>query len=306
MWNGLFRKSRRIGIPLVLYITVLLFAGSAAGTAPQAASDFAGPDIAVQALVQAAAGDDATMLRSLFGPGGMDIIKSGDNREDKTVREEFVRLARESIQLHIDANNPDEATFSIGPQSWPFPVPLVRVNGKWSFNVEQGRIEILAHRIGENESDVIEICRGFVEAQLEYASQDRGAGIPVYARKAASSPGKRDGLYWDGSPDRLVSKEFTQAVGRSAKPYHGYYFRILESQGPDAPGGQLDYVFDGKMIGGFALVAWPAEYGSSGIQTFIVSHEGVVYQKDLGATTAVQASRMLRFNPDMSWKRVTD
>jgi hypothetical protein len=188
---------------------------------------------------------------------------------------------------------------------------LVRKNGQWSFDSAAGRVEVLARRVGRNEITAIDVCRGYVEAQMEYAAQDRnGDGVLQYAQKILGSAGKQDGLYWEGEADSLVPKAFADAAaamfaeGKKPAPYHGYYFHILKAQGPDAPGGALDYVVNGKMIGGFALVAYPAEYGVSGIQTFLVSHHGVVYEKDLGNATATVARQIVRFNPDKTWKAV--
>jgi len=222
------------------------------------------------------------------------------------LRAEFARSAHEKLQIEQDPTNPDRATFAVGEQDWPFPVPVVRKNGKWQLDPVGGRLEILARRIGRNELNVMEICRGYVEAQLEYASEDRDRdGILEYAQRIVGTPGKQDGLYADDAPQNLVTKAFA-AAARTAKPepYHGYYFRILKSQGPDATGGALDYVVKGKMIGGFALVAWPTEYGVSGVQTFIINHQGLLYGKDLGTNTGALARQMTRFNPDKSWRLV--
>ncbi len=185
-------------------------------------------------------------------------------------------------------------------------MPVVRQDGKWRLDPISGRLEILARRVGRNELNTMEICRGYVEAQLEYASEDRDKdGILEYAQIMASSPGKQDGLYSEGGPQNEVTKAFAEAAGATKpQPYHGYYFRVLKSQGPAATGGAFDYVVKGKMIGGFALVAWPAEYGVSGVQTFIIDHQGLLYGKDLGINTAALARRMTRFNPDSSWRRV--
>ena len=200
----------------------------------------------------------------------------------------------------------------MGENDWPFPVPLVRENGQWSFDAELGKVEILARRIGHHEITAIDVCRGYVEAQMEYAAHDRDShGILEYAQHIISSPGKKDGLYGEGEPDNLVPKSFADAAasmllaqGKKPVPYHGYYFHILKAQGPDAPGGAMDYVVNGEMIGGFALLAWPAEYGVSGIKTFLVSHHGTVYEKDLGASTSTLARAMRRFNPDKTWRAV--
>jgi hypothetical protein len=314
MSKGIFRDWRNMMIRMTRLIALLTFAFPVvAKTHAQSNASFATPEYAVQALLRAAENDDTAALLKLFGPGGQDVFESGDPAEDNNTRAEFARLAHDKIRINIDSTNPDKATFSIGQEGWPFPVPLVRRNGNWEFDSAQGRVEILAHRIGENELDVIEVCRGFVEAQFEYASEDRGGtGTLAYAQKVMSSPGKRDGLYWEGTPGSLVAKAFAQATIVSAMnskkpaPYHGYYFRLLKSQGADVPSGAFDYVVDGNMIGGFALVAWPAEYAVSGIQTFIVSHEGIVYQKDLGLSTATLGIQMNQFNPDKSWRQVAD
>jgi hypothetical protein len=207
--------------------------------------------------------------------------------------------------IETDPLTPDRVTFTVGAQEWPFPVPLIRRNGKWQLDSESGRIDILARRIGANELDAMEVCRGYAEAQLEYASGARdGDRVLRYAQTIVSAPGKQDGLYSEGAPESLVSKEFAQASGSKPTAYHGYRFRVLKSQGSDAAGGAFDYVVNGKMIGGFALVAWPAEYGVSGILTFIINHDGVVYEKDLGDGTALRAREMTQFNPAKSWRPV--
>ena len=273
---------------------------------PASQQTFATPQEAIQAIVDAAEHNDAAALLQLFGPDGKDILESGDPAQDKDLRAEFARSAHEKLQIEQDPTNPDRATFAVGEQDWPFPVPVVRKNGKWQLDPVGGRLEILARRIGRNELNVMDICRGYVEAQLEYASEDRDRdGILEYAQRIVGTPGKQDGLYADDAPQNLVTKAFA-AAARTAKPepYHGYYFRILKSQGPDATGGALDYVVKGKMIGGFALVAWPTEYGVSGVQTFIINHQGLLYGKDLGTNTGALARQMTRFNPDKSWRLV--
>lgn len=293
-------------IAMALTITLL-------HAAPQADQQtFATPREAAQATIDAAERNDTASLLKLFGGSGKDIVESGDSTDDKASRAEFARLARQKVQVNQDPSNPDRATLSIGPQDWPFPVPLVRRNGKWYFDSAAGRTEILAHRVGENEVNAVEVCRGYVEAQMEYAARDRnGDGVLQYAQRIVSTPGKQDGLYTEGAAESLVPKAFANAAladaaqgGRKLDRYHGYYFAILKAQGPDAPAGALSYVVKGKMIGGFALVAWPAEYGVSGVKTFIVNHRGVVYEKDLGPNTAASARQMTRFNPDKSWKPV--
>ena len=267
---------------------------------------FATPQEAIQATIDAAEHNDAAALLLLFGPDGKDIVESGDPAEDKESRAEFARSAHEKLQIEQDPTNPDRVTFAVGEQDWPFPVPVVRKDGKWRLDPISGRLEILARRVGRNELNTMEICRGYVEAQLEYASEDRDQdGVLKYAQNIASSSGKQDGLYSDDAAQNPVTKAFRAAAGGAkGEPYHGYYFRVLKSQGPAATGGAFDYVVKGKMIGGFALVAWPAEYGVSGVQTFIIDHEGLLYGKDLGINTAALARQMTRFNPDRSWRRV--
>ena len=266
---------------------------------------FATPQEAIQSIIEAAEHNDTAALLQLFGPDGKDILASGDATQDKDLRAEFARSAHEKLQIEQDPTNPDRVTFAVGEQDWPFPVPVVRRDGKWQLDPVTGRLEILARRIGRNELNTMEVCRGYVEAQLEYASEDRDKdGVLEYAQKVVSTAGRQDGLYSEDASQSLVSKAFAVATGAGKpEPYHGYYFRILKSQGPEATGGALDYVVKGKMIGGFALVAWPTEYGVSGIQTFIVNHEGIVFGKDLGSNTDALARQMTRFNPDKSWKR---
>ncbi|MGA3095815.1 MAG: DUF2950 domain-containing protein [Bryobacteraceae bacterium] len=273
---------------------------------------FGTPREAIQATIDAAEHNDTAALLQIFGPEGKDIVESGDPAQDKEHRAEFARSAHEKLRIDEDRFTPDRVAFTVGTQEWPFPVPVVRKDGKWRLDSASGRIEILARRIGRNELNAMEVCRGYAEAQLEYAAGARdGDRVLKYAQKILSAPGKQDGLYWDGKSDSLVPRAFAEAAaanpstgGKQTEPYHGYYFRVLKSQGPDAAGGAFDYVVKGKMIGGFALVAWPAEYGVSGIRTLLINHDGVVYEKDLGAATAIQARQMTRFNPDKSWRPV--
>lgn len=279
---------------------------------PQPAGQaFATPREAAQALAGAAAQNDTAAMLKIFGPAGRDIVESGDAAEDKAGRARFADLAKAKLDVSVEPGNPNRATLIVGPQDWPFPVPLVRKNDQWSFDAAAGRVEVLARRVGRNEMTAIDVCRGYVEAQLEYSAQDRnGDGVLQYAQKLVSSPGKKDGLYWEGESDNLVPKAFADAAaamfaeGKKPVPYHGYYFHILKAQGPDAQGGAMDYVVKGKMIGGFALIAYPAEYEVSGIKTFLVGHQGVVYERDLGTATATLARQIVTFNPDKTWKAI--
>jgi len=273
---------------------------------------FATPREVIQATIDAAEHNDTATLLQLFGPEGKDIVESGDPAQDKDARAEFAQAAHEKLQIDEDPSTPDRVTFTVGTQQWPFPVPIIRKGTGWELDSAGGRIEILARRIGGNELNAMDVCRGYAEAQMEYAAVARdGDRLLKYAQKIVSTPGKQDGLYAEGAADNLVSRAFAESAagnpsrgGKKPEPYNGYYFRVLRSQGPDAAGGAFDYVVNGKMIGGFALVAFPAEYGVSGIRTLIINHDGVVYEKDLGAGTALQAQQMTRFNPDKSWQRV--
>jgi hypothetical protein len=299
----------------MLPLTILLAAATILSAQQPAERTFATPQEAAQALVDAASQNDAAALRKLFGPQGADIINSGDPAEDKASRASFATRAHEKMDVQIEPSNPGRATIVAGNDNWPFPVPLIRVkSGQWHFDAARGRTEILARRVGRNELVAIDVCRGYVEAQMSYASKDYDKdGILEYAQKLVSTPGQKDGLYWEGEPEVLVAKDFASAAdamssgGASEKrtPYHGYFFRILKTQGPDAPGGAHSYVVKGEMIGGFALIAYPAEYGVSGIKTFIVNQDGTVYEKDLGPMTTSLARQTVRFNPDKTWQAVT-
>jgi hypothetical protein len=280
--------------------------------APQTGQQrFATPQEAAEALVAAAEHNDTAALLKVLGPGSKDIVESGDPAEDKSGRAEFVGRVHARMVVQVEPGNPDRAVLVVGQNDWPFPVPLLRQDGLWHFDASRGRTEILARRIGRNELAAIEVCRGYVEAQMQYAARDRNAdGTLQYAPKIVASEGKKDGLYWEGEADNLVPKAFADAAaamfaqGKKPVPYHGYYFHILKAQGPDAAGGAMDYVVKGKMIGGFAMVAYPAEYGVSGVQTVMVNHRGLVYEKDLGSASGTLARQMVRFNPDKTWKAV--
>lgn len=287
-------------LTLVLAVAALLTAQ------PSGERSFETAHEAAQALVDAAGQNDTAALVKLFGPKSTDIVQSGDPAQDKDRRTEFARRADEKLEVQIEPSNPNRAVIIAGNDNWPLPIPLIRTKtGHWYFDAARGRVEILARRIGRNELVAIDVCRAYVEAQTEYASRDRnGNGVLDYAQKIVSSPGKKDGLYWESEQDTLVPKAFADAAasltaeGKKPVPYHGYYFRILMAQGPDAPGGARTYVVKGQMIGGFALMAYPAEYGVSGIKTFIVNQRGIVYEKDRGPATGRLALQTTGFNPD--------
>jgi hypothetical protein len=296
---------------LVACTIAALLCSASAAIAQQA---FKTPDEAASALASAAKAGDMKALATVLGPDGDDIVSSGDEVADAATREKFVAAydARHRIAMEGD----DKAIMVIGPDDFPVPIPLVRKGGEWRFDAAAGREEILFRRIGKNELDAIQACLAYVDAQNEYAEKDRtSAGVNAYAQRIVSRPRKKDGLYWptsqgeDPSPlGEFVAQATAQGyrVGGGRTPYHGYYFKILTRQGPAAPGGELDYVVRGNMIGGFALVAYPAEYRNSGVMTFLVSHAGTVFQKDLGPGTAKLAERMSSFNPDRTWQTVSD
>src|ERR1019366_1935034 len=281
-WWWWWWKGRTIMAARTWMAAVALTAGIALipGAAQTGQKTFATPQEAAQALVDAAnANDTAAMLR-IFGPAGKDIVQSGDAAADKESRENFAALAHQKMQVELDEDK-DRATLIVGPDDWPLPVPIILEKGQWRFHSAVGRVEVLARRVGRNELTAMDVCRAYVEAQMEYASRDRSAsGTLQYAQKILSSPGKKDGLYWEGESDNLVPKAFADASAA------------------------MDYVVKDKMIGSFALAAYPAEYGVSGIQTFVVNHRGKVYEKDLGPTTGVLARQMAHFNPGKNWKVV--
>jgi hypothetical protein len=277
---------------------------------PQART-FDSPKEAVAALLDAAEKFDTPALEAIFGPDGDAIIHTGEPARDKKIAADFVAKAHEKQEIEIESN--DRAGLIVGNDDWPFPVPLVKRNGKWSFDSKAGLQEILNRRIGSNELDAIQICRGYVEAQDDYAVMKRTDGsVAQYAQRIIASEGKHDGLAWrnaDGTWGGPVGENIAQVIEQGytskASPYHGYYFKVLKGQGPAAPGGEMDYVVKGVMIGGFALVAAPAEYRVTGVMTFIVSNDGVVYEKDLGANTLEEFKKMELFDPDKTWHPVS-
>jgi len=282
--------------------------------ASPAIRSFDTPQKAADALIVAARGFDRPALEQLFGPKFGDVVLSGEEAQDRQRAAEFVERADEKTNVSVDPKTRTRAFLMVGDDDWPFPIPIVKRGARWSFDTEAGRQEILYRRIGSNELDAIQICRGYVEAQHEYALKKReGYDVNQYAQRIISTPGTQDGLAWqkpDGTWDGPVGEKIAQAIAQGyssrTEPYHGYFFKVLKGQGPAAPLGQMDFVVNGVMIGGFALVAAPAEYGVTGVKTFIVSHDGVVYEKDFGATTKDTFAKMERFNPDRTWTPVAD
>ena len=297
-------------------VTATLMASQMASHAAAQAAQrtFDSTQAAADALVKAAENLDVPSLLQILGPDSRDLVVSGEPAVDKTRAAEFARLAHEKQQFTVDPKNPNRAELVVGISEWPLPIPLVKRNGKWSYETSAGRQEILLRRIGENEIDAIRICRGFVEAQHEYAvDKHDGSELNEYAQRIISTPGKHDGLAWqnpDGSwggpVGEAIAKAIAQGYDTSQQPYHGYYFKVLKGQGPAALMGKMNFVVNGAMIGGFALVAAPAQYGVTGIKTFLVSHEGVVYEKDFGSETLKVLKQMEVYDPDNTWQVTID
>jgi len=281
-------------------------------TSPEKSFDT--PQEAAKALIEAADSYDVPALLAILGPHAEDLISSADPVRDKANAASFAAKARDKTEVTIDPKDSTRALVSVGSDDWPLPIPLVSRNGKWSFDTKAGRTEVLYRRIGANELDAIQICRGYVEAQHEYALEKHdGAEANQYAQRVISTPGKHDGLVWknpDGSFGGPIGEQIADALAQGytdrSQPYHGYFFKILKGQGPSAPLGQMDFVVNGAMIGGFALVAAPADYRVTGVKTFIVGYDGVVYQKDLGPDTLKIFKDMELYNPDKTWTRTDD
>ena len=293
----------------VLALCALSFAAAAAQT-PQ--RFYPSAEEAASALVAAVKKHERAALPAILGPGSEKWITSGDTVADRALGERFVAAYEQKHAIQADGDA--RATLAIGPDDWPFAFPLVKSDKGWRFDTDAGKKELLARRIGENELAVINVMLAIVDAQRDYAAEDRNKdGVREYARKFASTPGRKDGLYWPtaaGQPQSPLGPLVTRAAGEGyaksdqPRPYHGYRFRILKAQGAAAKGGALDYVVKGRMIGGFAAIAYPARYDNSGVMTFIVNHDGVVYEKDLGPDTAKLAAAITRFDPGTGWNAV--
>ena len=279
-------------------------------TTAAAQQSFKTPQEAIETLVTAVRAGDRKAVNAALGPGAEQIISSGDAVQDENTRKVF--LAAYDMKHSVQTSGDKPATLLIGPDDYPFAIPIVKKGDMWVFDTAAGRLEVLARRIGRNELAAIQVCLAYHDAQYEYAeTMPKVDDMAVYAQRVVSSPGKKDGLYWstaEGPPPSPLGDAVAYATQRGYRvgggaPYHGYYYKILTRQGPKAAGGAHDYIVDGKMIGGFALIAWPAEYGNSGITTFLINHDGVVYEKDLGNDTSKIASRTAAFNPDDTWKK---
>jgi hypothetical protein len=308
-----------IGYPIVILSVAIIIASyqsSAAGDLKQ--KTFHSPDEAVTAMIDSIRTKEKGVLLAIFGPSGKEIISSGDEVVDREMGERFVKAYDEGNKLVSQSDT--KMVLQVGKDDFPFPIPIVKKGGVWLFDTQAGKEEILNRRIGRNELSTIQVCLAYVDAQREYARISQASGLMEYAQRFASSPGKKDGLYWEtkeGDPQSPLGPLVAEAVkegyqrkesGKQAKektltPYHGYHYKILKAQGKNASGGEYDYLIKDKMIGGFALVAYPAEYGLSGVMTFIVNQDGAVYEKDLGKDTEKIASAMKKFDPDKTWKK---
>jgi hypothetical protein len=298
----MIKSLHRAALPAIMALALLT-------SAPQAQEVFSSPEDAATALAAAVKTGTKGSILKVLGNAAEDIVASGDEVADAETLKRFSAAYEAKHAIKAEGNK--KAIVILGNDDFPFPIPLSNTKSGWEFDTAEGRREILHRRIGRNELDAIQTCLAYVDAQNEYAEKDRGEGVGVYAQRIVSTPGKTDGLFWrdDGDPSPLgelaaeASAEGYKVEGRGA-PYHGYYFHILKAQGSDAPGGALNYVVKGKMIGGFALIAYPAKYGNSGVMTFLVNHAGIVFQKDLGRQTDFVAKRMILFDPDQTWKKV--
>jgi len=314
----LFRDAREKWPFVIAGVLVLVLAcGSARAESPDHQKSFSSPHAAVKAMAAAVKADDTKELIRIFGPGSKRIVLSGDPVEDKEGRQRFVKRYEEKHRLEEVSG---KATLYTGNDEWPFPIPIVKAGNRWRFDAKAGREEILARRVGRNELNTIQVCLAYVDAQKEYAMEKgrEGKGLLEYAQRFVSSPGTHDGLYWpakEGEEQSPMGPLFAAAkergygdepFGGEPTPYHGYFYRILTSQGKDAPGGARSYMVGDKMIGGFAMVAYPVKYGASGVMTFMVNQDGIVYQKDLGRQTREAALAVDSFDPDKTWARVKE
>jgi len=311
-WQRLLATIATATLLITLVLILLTHAGAQTTTAATAKT-FATPEDAANSLIEAAEKYDEAALAAVLGPDSFDIVHTGEPARDSEKCKEFAAQARAKLSIEVDKTK-TRATMVIGDEDWPFPVPIVKAAHGWFFDTKVGRREIMLRRIGQNELDAIQICRGYVEAQHAYALKRReGYEVNQYAQRIISTEGKQDGLAWkktDGTWDGPIGENVAAAIANGytsrTEPYHGYFFKILKGQGPAAPLGQLDYVIKGVMIGGFALVATPAQYRNTGVKSFIVSQDGVVYEKDLGPQSLEFFKSMERFNPDRSWAPVLE
>lgn len=312
MSSGKKRKKRSTGLRSCFAALGFIVAFVMSSTPASAQKTFPSPEEAVKAAIAAVRSNNDNELLAIFGPQAKEILLSGDPVADKQRRAEFISAYDERNRLSTEGEN---TILIVGKQDWPLPIPIVKKGQSWMFDTEKGKQEVLNRRIGENELFTIQACLAIVDAEREYAMKDRDRdALLEYAQKFVSDPGKKNGLYWDakaGEPQSPLGPIMTRIRAEGYQmnpsapvPYHGYYYRILTAQGKDAAGGAYSYIIKGKMIGGFAVVAYPAEYGNSGIMTFIVNHDSKVFQKNLGSNTAALAKSMKEYNPDKTWTEV--
>lgn len=284
----------------------------AAKAAPRQHATFATPEVGFAALIQALRSDDRKALARLLGPGSERVVDSGDAAADLEARRKFVAAYDAEHQIHL--KDKTTAVLSVGDDDWPMPIPMIKHGGGWSFDAKAGANELVARRIGHNELDAIQVCEAFVDMQREYAEVDRdGDGLLEYSDRLVSSPGKHDGLYWPTKPGEALSPAGPRlaeaspqrlATSAAVTPYHGYYFRVLTAQGPHAPGGAGEYRVGGQLIGGVALIAWPASYLSSGVKTFMCGMSGIVFERDFGPQTAAKVAKINAYDPGPGWMPV--
>ena len=306
MSHPIMRAASRLAIGAAIAATI---SGCGERTTPP--KQFATAEAAADALVAAAESYNVDELKAILGSPGVMLVETEDRVADRNNAAAFAAEAKVQRRLELDSAG-TKAVLVVGAGEWPVPMPIVKGDSGWAFDTEAGLQEVLFRRIGRNELDAIEVARGYVEAQKEYAlTKHDGAMVNQYAQRVISSPGKQDGLAWqaaDGSWQGPVGEGVARLIAEGYReryePFHGYYFKVLKGQGPAAPLGEMDFVVDSAMIGGFALVAAPAEYEVTGVQSFIVSHDGIVYQKDLGENTLAEFQRMERYNPDSTWTAV--
>jgi len=315
IWNQKKRSMCCFGFAIIAAAIMLVGFYQSAFAADAKQKSFKSPEEAVNALVGAVKRNDTKELLAILGPAGKELIFSGDEVADKAGRDRFVKAYKEMNKLVSE--NDKKVILHVGNEEWPYPLPVVKKGDNWFFDTKAGKEEILNRRIGRNELNAIQVCLAYVDAQREYVLKDRDKDkLPEYAQRVVSDKGQKNGLYWEakeGEEQSPLGLLIAKAAGEGytgkrpigkRNPYHGYYYKILKAQGKNAPGGEYDYVVNGKMIGGFALVAYPDEYGDSGVMTFLVNQDGVVYEKHLGKDTEKIAAAMKKFDPDKSWKKV--
>lgn len=300
-------------VPVFVVTIAFSLLWTAAGAHAQIQKSFTSPEAAVQALVAAVRANDVKGLMGILGPGSKELVSSGDEMADKVGRDKFLKAYDQKNVLQQDSQG--KMTLCVGEDNWPMPVPVVKKGTKWVFDIREGKQQILNRRIGRNELHVMDVLHAYVDAQLEYAGKNcSGSGLVEFAQRIVSSAGKHDGLYWEAKDGEeqsplgpLVAKAAREGYANpELNPFHGYYFRVLKGQGKHAGGGAYNYVVKDKMILGFGLIAYPAEYGNSGVMTFIVNQEGTIYQKNLGKDSRRRAEAIRGFDPDKTWKKVEE